>query len=146
VEGETVEIEVIPERLDRAAATVRALGHELENLRGSLAGAVTGLPGACGFPDAAAAGTGMNQAWTGALERLATTVNVLGETIAAARALYVATDQHAMPPASAGSLTSEAVTGPSPDPQATAPATDPPASVAGDVAGEPPTATSGGRL
>jgi hypothetical protein len=94
-----VEIEVIPERLDRAAATIRGLGHELENLRGSLAGAAAGLPGACGFPDAAMAGAGMNEAWAAALMRLAASVEALGETIAVARALYVSTDTGAMPAA-----------------------------------------------
>ena len=62
-----------------------------------MSAAASGVPGACGFPEPAAAFEELADAWRGALGRTADTVGGLGATMNAAAAIYTFTDLTAIP-------------------------------------------------
>ena len=92
-----MEIAVVPEALSTAGNGLSTTGAEVDAANATMSAAGSGVPGACGFPEPAAAFEELASAWRGALGRTADTVDGLGATMNAAAALYAFTDFTAIP-------------------------------------------------
>jgi hypothetical protein len=90
-------IEIVPDALAGAGSGLTGTGAQVDAACATLRAAASGVPGACGFPDAAGAFEDFASSWTGAIGRSADGVAGLGTVMQGAAALYRITDALAIP-------------------------------------------------